>query len=362
MSSFGHGCQGHGNTGHQTRLQFAASLLIINYTRSITMLIARTFLELFDQANNFPFPDQHLTADDFRDPETYCTVPFKLGDQLLGVLLPSTVAKLKEYNARQQLNPFLIGEDVIRFDERHVKGVEERTAVVRRLLEVWREERAFKCLAGWRDELYPVYGDPNNQPSTVAFVLERAAAPLFGVVQFGSQLNGYVRDPVTGEIKMWIGRRAMTKHVFPGRLDTLVGGGIPYGQTPYETMVRECAEEANIPESLAKHAKAVGVITFVYHTDMLGIFPETLYIYDLELSANVIPVPVDGEVECFYCWGMDEVKKHILAGEFYPGITLVIIDFLIRHGLLTAENEPDYVALCSRLRRKLDYAPPRYVI
>jgi hypothetical protein len=43
----------------------------------------------------------------------------------------------------------------------------------------------------------------------------------------------------------------------------------------------------------------------------------------------------------------------MLAGEFKPNVCPVMIDFLIRHGEVTAEHEPDYVELCQRLRRKI---------
>ena len=36
--------------------------------------------------------------------------------------------------------------------------------------------------------------------------------------------------------------------------------------------------------------------------------------------------------------------------EFKYNCNLVIIDFLIRHGLIDADTEPDYVALCLGLR------------
>ena len=46
----------------------------------------------------------------------------------------------------------------------------------------------------WSDELYPVYVHPPLQPTTshdpIAFAIERAAVPLFGLVNFGCLLTG----------------------------------------------------------------------------------------------------------------------------------------------------------------------------
>jgi hypothetical protein len=50
------------------------------------------------------------------------------------------------------------------------------------------------CSVGWSDELYPVYIHPPLQPTPahdpIAFAIERAAVPLFGLVNFGCLLTG----------------------------------------------------------------------------------------------------------------------------------------------------------------------------
>lgn len=53
-----------------------------------------------------------------------------------------------------------------------------------------------------------------------------------------------------------------------------------------------------------------------------------------------------------------EVMTHLHAGEFKPNCGLILVDFLVRHGLVTPENEPDYIELCWRLRRRLGVAMP----
>jgi hypothetical protein len=47
-------------------------------------------------------------------------------------------------------------------------------------------------------------------------------------------------------------------------------------------------------------------------------------------------------------------------GEFKPSCAAVMMDFFVRHGFITAENEVDYVEIVSRLHRKLPFrASPR---
>lgn len=38
----------------------------------------------------------------------------------------------------------------------------------------------------------------------------------------------------------------------------------------------------------------------------------------------------------------------------YPLICVVVIDFLIRHGYLTPDNEPDYLNIVTRMHTRFD--------
>ena len=79
--------------------------------------------------------------------------------------------------------------------------------------------------------------------------MERAAVPWFGMKAYGVHINGFVRDEKTGEVShLWVARRAKNKSTFPGMLDHIVAGGQPFGISPFENVIKECYEEANIPE------------------------------------------------------------------------------------------------------------------
>lgn len=48
-------------------------------------------------------------------------------------------------------------------------------------------------------------------------------------------------------------------------MDNTVAGGIPSGMGMFESMVKECAEEASLEASVVeKYARAVGVISYFY--------------------------------------------------------------------------------------------------
>jgi hypothetical protein len=71
-----------------------------------------------------------------------------------------------------------------------------------------------------------------------------------------------------------------------------------------------------------------------------------------------VPVPRDGEVEGFELMGVEEVRVALAEGRFKPNCSVVLLDFLVRHGVLTPENESDYVEIVSRLHRRLEFPMP----
>lgn len=173
-------------------------------------------------------------------------------------------------------------------------------------------------------------------------LIDRAAAPYFGTRAFGQYINGYVRD--REGLKMWVGRRASDRRHYPGHLDNIAAGGLPYGISMQENLVKECWEEAGIPREMALGAVPVGVLTYNADTHH-GFKPDTLYCYDLELSTYFQPECTDGEVEAFYPMPMEEIAALVRETDsFKLNCNLVVIDFLIRHGYLGPE-EPDYLAL-----------------
>ncbi len=179
------------------------------------------------------------------------------------------------------------------------------------------------------------------------FLIDRAAATCFGVRAFGQHINGFVRSEQG--IELWVAKRSADRHHFPGKLDNLVAGGLPHGITLQENLKKECWEEAGIPPELAAAAQPVGAVTYNAETAQ-GYKPDTLYCYDLELTADFQPQCTDGEVESFSLWPIEKVMQTVRdTNEFKPNCNLVIIDFLIRHGVIEPEDG-DSVSLPQELR------------
>ena len=230
--------------------------------------------------------------------------------------------------------------------------------VIRQTLEKAKMGDIFQILRGWRNELYPVHGPYSSRKPMVS--MERAGSALFGINTYGVHMTAYVNT--AQGMKIWVPRRARNKQTYGGMLDNTVAGGISTGERPFDCMVREAAEEASFSEQLVRsNAKPCGTVSYFHIRDARAggeaglLQPECQYVFDMEIGAEVVPKPGDNEVEDFYLWTVDEVKRALAEGQFKPNCAMVLLDFFIRRGILTSENEKDYVEIVSRLHRKLPF-------
>jgi isopentenyldiphosphate isomerase len=217
-----------------------------------------------------------------------------------------------------------------------------RSAAVDRIVRTLASEGV---VTGVREEAYPVTTGFTHPP---LLKMERAAIPHFGVRAYGVHMNGYVRR--SDGLHMWVARRAFDKPTYPGMLDNTVAGGQPIGLGLLDNLVKECKEEAGIPPALANQAIAVGAITYCMEAED-GLKPDVQFCYDLELPDGFTPVNRDGEIAEFFLWPIDRVAQTVRdTRQFKFNCNLVIIDFLVRHGLV-APDEPDYLEIVQGLRR-----------
>jgi len=211
-------------------------------------------------------------------------------------------------------------------------------------------DMVLRCLAedgvitGWRGEAYPIGG---TWGGPYAFEIERAAAAFFGCRAYGVHVNGFVRDG--SDLKLWVATRAADRPVCPGELDNMIAGGQPVGLTLRENVIKEAGEEAGVPAQLAAAAHPVGAITYTMEND-LGLKPDMMFCWDLELPADFRPENTDGEVAEFRLLPAEDVLDIVEStNDFKFNCNLVIIDFCIRHGVLPPEY-PDYEAILRGLR------------
>ncbi|KAL4919831.1 NUDIX hydrolase domain-like protein [Aspergillus aurantiobrunneus] len=238
----------------------------------------------------------------------------------------------------------------------------ERNQAIAQTLDRAVKQDQFAVLRGWRNEPYPVFG-PNGE---FLLEMERCASPLFGIVSYGIHATAYFED--ADGLKLWVPRRSKTKQTYPGMLDNTVAGGMSTGERPSECLVREAMEEASLPEDVVRASStAAGCVSYAYvrdnraggETDLVQ--PEVEYVYDIKLPPGVVPKPNDSEVEEFCLLTVEDTKKALANREFKPNCAVVLIDFFLRHGIITPENEKDFLQIITRIHRRLDFPTASHV-
>ncbi|KAH8748422.1 hypothetical protein F5883DRAFT_653123 [Diaporthe sp. PMI_573] len=186
--------------------------------------------------------------------------------------------------------------------------------------------------------------------------MDRSGLDPFGVVSFSAHMIGFVRDG--NDTKYWVPKRSATKLTVPNKLDSTVAGVVRSGEWPLDCMVRKIAVEASVPKeyTIAKIA-ACGTISYqmsITSRGKPGCQHIISYLYEMEFGREVIPQPGNDEVERFTPMTLDNVKAALMEGEFVPNRAMVWLAYLVRHGIMTPENEPDFSEVCQRLHRKHD--------
>ncbi|WVW81526.1 hypothetical protein I302_103521 [Kwoniella bestiolae CBS 10118] len=226
------------------------------------------------------------------------------------------------------------------------------------------------------NERFPIYASPRSTQwagsqqdakkpfGNIAFEVERAATPILGCTALGVHMTAYEGEG--DEMKIWVPRRSANRIRSPLKYDSSVAGGLPLGLTPLAALVTECEEEAGWPEQLIKnHVRNAGMISLFQISKWGGLAPDSDYVYDLKLPPTSSdeyqpPKPNDEEVESFQLLSIPEVISALKQNEFKPTSAVVTIDFLIRHGFITPENEPNYSEILRRIHRRSGIAGPGY--
>lgn len=190
--------------------------------------------------------------------------------------------------------------------------------------------RAQGHIVAWRDEAFALSSPASG---AVLATFERASARFWGTLTLGAHCNGYVAGADGRPTHLWIARRSFSKATDPGKLDNLVGGGVPLGQTPYETLVREGWEEAGLRPEQMQAARAGRVIELEREVPE-GRQRERLHVFDLALPASCQPCNQDGEVASLHCLPVEVAIEHAAGDDMTVDAALATLDFLLRHRLL----------------------------
>ena len=275
---------------------------------------------------------EHIENNNRFNPDLY--IPFLVAEKQFGWIEKSFVKHLSRWQNVFQNN----NSSIILTPE--LSTPEQRSNAIAPIVETLHKE---DIIDSWVGELYAVNQQYGEEP---VFLMERAAVSFFGVRGYGVHVNGLVEK--ADGMYIWIARRTKDKPFWPGQLDQMVAGGQPAGIGRLENVIKESAEEANIPEYIASTAEFVSTIHY-RGASSRGMNVDTLFNYDVYLPEDFVPENTDGEVDEFILMPLEEMA-HLTdtSTEFKDNCNLVNIDLLLRRGLIN-ESHTDY----TEIRKKL---------
>ncbi|OFX13938.1 MAG: hypothetical protein A2516_12105 [Alphaproteobacteria bacterium RIFOXYD12_FULL_60_8] len=261
---------------------------------------------------------------------------FVVDGQTMGLIHDAFAAHLAFYT-----KVFAIDDRQVRF----VSGLNSSEARTGALAEVGHDLARRGLIGRLRGEIYPA---KNAFHDPAAFYLDRTLVSYLGLRAYGVHVNGFVATP--DGPWLWLARRAPDRLVEPDKLDNMVAGGQPAHLSLRDNLIKECAEEADVPESLARAARPVSTVTYHMETTT-GHKPDCMFCYDLEVPENFIPRPQDGEVASFALVPARQALEMVRTTDAFKfNVTLVVIDFALRHGLIDPDVDPSFEALAAGLR------------
>lgn len=203
---------------------------------------------------------------------------------------------------------------------------------------------------GERFDVAPTFGAPRLA------TVDRNAAQVLGTTSSGVHVHCYVPGLSAGEPPrgVWLAQRAADKSYYPSCWDPTAAGGLASGMSVRANAEKEAAEEAGVSAELFTRAVATGALSLMTSRPDGSRLKQSVYLnFDLPVPADWQPTAADGEVQAFRLMPMRELEAEVRAGSgaLRPAMVAVMLDFLIRHGVVTADSEPDYVELLAALHR-----------
>ncbi|KFH48176.1 hypothetical protein ACRE_009710 [Hapsidospora chrysogenum ATCC 11550] len=189
---------------------------------------------------------------------------------------------------------------------------------------------------------------------------------ILGILTSGVHMNTYtVKKGENGEEvvdRIWVSYRKSIKTAYGDCYDQIVAGGTDpeNGRRPWTTLHREAGEEAGYEcdgtiMRLARDSRRVGVIdgfrTIYYRTKRDAkagkaeeghIEPGVRFCFDLKLDAGQTPRPNEAGMD-FYQFPVATIKEFLRRGLWKPNSGLVMLDFLLRRGLVDAQSDREAI-------------------
>ena len=121
-------------------------------------------------------------------------------------------------------------------------------------------------------------------------------------------------------------------------------------------MAKEAGEEVEIDTDLViERAVSIGYLfQMTYNPDMTCMKQSLYHALDMQVDwETFVPWPTDGEVSVFKLCYANQLKYEMRHSDrLCPAMILVVANFLIRHGVITSDNEPDYTQIILAMYRE----------
>jgi isopentenyldiphosphate isomerase len=222
-----------------------------------------------------------------------------------------------------------------------------------------------KIISKRHADMYPIT-DLRKPGGDVLATINRNAAPYLGITSVGVHLLCCVRDDRgdgndsnssgNNNVSLWLAQRAANKSHNALRWDPTVAGGQPASMGLFENVIKEAGEEAGIdPDLVKERAISTGCLSqMTCKPDGTCMKPSLYYTWDMQVDRETfVPRPTDGEVSAFELCSAEQLEYEVRHGDrLRPAMILVVTDFLIRQGVITPDNEPDYAQILSAMHRE----------
>lgn len=226
-----------------------------------------------------------------------------------------------------------------------LSNFEQRTQALNQVIAVLREQQT---VSSWRSEYYPIMTTYQEEPLCA---VERSVTPFFGITTYGTHLNGYTVK--SGELHLWIAERSSRDGFAAGKLDNIAAGGLPINVSPDSNVLEEALTEAGISKAWQKQLQTIGQVSYLLETPA-GITPDVMFTYDMPLPEDFEPTPDGNEIKTFHCMPIQAVIELLSETQRVKyNSALVMIDFLIRHNIITADY-PNYEQITTTLYQPLN--------
>ena len=228
----------------------------------------------------------------------------------------------------------------------------------------------------------------NTNPQWQDLGMPLPARGLFGIVTVGVHLNIYTVKEIDGreEVdKIWVCHRASGEELaYSGMLDQPVAGGLePVDRidgklAPFVTLRREAFEEAGMDLDVNTKTmtllegwkrKMLGVVesaSYITYYDCKDrnaglrsqghLEPGVRFVYDLKLVDPGFKLKGrEVNIEKFETYNVEQVKEQLREKRWKPNCALVMLDFLVRKGLVNTANDERLDDIKNGLRTELPF-------